>query len=286
MRLLKINRYLLLLSIVTVYSCGNNSIPINNYKNGIIEGMRAECKFENNELNSKIEFLIFKNKNNCMPTTHYLALENYKFIKNALDSTLARTNFNSILIGTHFNQLIHKMSTYNEWRNKWKSDTINFVFSKSNPEDTIILKALVSNKNLLIEHEVNINLIKLSIAQSNYTAFNHWVKRLDGSYYLGFSFTKVNSHLHYSNKVVFQNEVVNIIPGLASFDKTDLSPIYIFKENTNEFIMEKGERKLFTNPINIKASSKKGVHTVKGVIMIKKRGELVPKPFDFRYIIE
>lgn len=50
--------------------------------------------------------------------------------------------------------------------------------------------------------------------------------------------------------------------------------------------MENGEKKVYTNPITLKASSKKGVHTVKGIIYIKQKGELVPKPFEFRYIVK
>ena len=92
--------------------------------------------------------------------------------------------------------------------------------------------------------------------------------------------------IKYSNKLFYKNENAYIIPGYFEIDNYKTPEILILKENSTNFILENGAKKNFTNPITLKASATKGVHTVKGVIRIKQRGVLIPKPFEFRYIVE
>jgi hypothetical protein len=199
---------------------------------------------------------------------------------------LNKQQYSSQFIQTHPNQLLYNLATYSEWKNEWELDTIEVNLKSCSPKDTSTIDKIIKHSNLLYRGDSNSSLTQLTLIQSNITVFNHWLKRIDGSYFNSCGYNRVDELLYYNNKVYFQNEENYVLPGIFTYDKSDLSPIHILKENSTDFIMENGKKKTFTNPITLKASSKKGVHSVRGVMMIIQKGELVPKPFEFRYIVE
>lgn len=255
--------------------------------------MFTESKKSIDELDRKTERLLMEENNkDCIPTKRFNTIQNYNFKK---DSTYRSIDSVSILSNHFFNNnikgLLCNVANYTVGRgrrvNHWSFDTTTLDLSKCNHWDTVIVaKTVKILLGLNLTEVANTNLTKLILIQSNHSLFKHWLDRLNGRGYWNDGFNPIQLNLHYTNKVFFQNEQATIIPGLFTFDKSFTNGTYILKENTSEFILENGENKNFNNPIEMKASDVKGVHTVKGVIMVKKRGELVPKPFEFRYIVE
>ena len=282
------NRIVYISLISLCMSCSDNSFQINQYKNFVINELLAETAIENNEIDGKIERLLLKERAlDCIHSPQYLTLTNYKNKKDAFNtSILNKQQFRSQFIQTHTNQLLYNLATYTEWKYEWELDTIKVNLETCNPKDTSTINRIINHSSLLYKGDSNSGLTQLTLMQSNLTVFNHWLERIDGSYFISCGYNRVDELLYYNNKVYFQNEENYVLPGIFTYEKSDPYSIHIFKENSTEFIMENGEKKTFTNPITLKASSKKGVHTVKGVVMIKQKGELIPKPFEFRYIVK
>jgi hypothetical protein len=293
MKLLRGNRILFGLIILVLSSCGDNSASITTFKKGLVVDMITETKMSVDELDRKIErIIITENRRDRIPTRYFNSIISYNSKKDSSYRSIHSTNnFTHQFINNNIKRLLYNVTTYTVGRGKrerkWGIDTSTFDVTTCNPNDTLIVSTTLNRLHYLNAKGVtDTNLLKLTLIQSNHSLFKHWLYRLNGWQTHCWGWGPIQSNLHYTNKVLYKNEPARIIPGLFTFDKSFTNGTYIFKENTSEFIMENGEKKKFTNPIKMKASNITGFHTVKGVITIKKRGELVPKRFEFRYIVE
>jgi len=287
MKLSKINKLLFGSFIILLISCNDNSAVISKFKDSLISDMIAETKVSRSKISSEIDRLIIKeDTHDCMPSRFLNSLTNFQSEKDSTSITIdAINNYSNLFIDNNIKKLLSNFATYKQGKYNWSFDSTTFDKSKCNPLDTLYIKKILDIRlGILKSIHGNHQLIKLSLNNCNQLINRQKLNKFNIP--CCFCFKKLNELLHYENKVFYQNENSSIIPGFSTYDKSYIAPIYILKENSNDFIMKNGEKKKFTNPINLKASSKKGVHTVKGVVMVKQKGELVPKSFEFRYIVE
>ena len=284
MKLLKTNKWLAVILITLIYSCSNNSLQIDSYKNHIISNLTSETQKESKSISTQLLEFKIKQEIYYQPS----AVEKTEQLSSFKDSLnqiiLDSDSLNDSKIISIKNNLLYKFATYKEGEKQWGIDTIHYSLSNCNPRDTMLISKTLRQFELVTSSKKIIqNLKRVVILQLTENIFKAWKGKFDIVVFSCFG-PVPESKLLTKNKVFYQNETSYIYPNIYIIDYD--YPIYIFKENTNQFIMENGEKKAFTNPITLKAPSKKGVHTVKGEILIKQKGELVPKPFEFRYIVE
>jgi hypothetical protein len=267
-----------------VYSCSNNSNQINGYKNKITSNFITKTQDESKITTASLEKIKIDDETKYTPTA-IVKIDALILFKDSINSvilgldSITDKNVNQIK-----NRLLFRFSTYKEGNKNWSLDTNNYLLNNCNPRDTMIISRtnnqfdLISNSN-----SSNSKLKKARMLQLSQNIFIDWKNKFDRVVFRCFG-PVPETILLSNNNILYQNEISYIYPNIfvTGFSES----IHIFKENSDDFIMEHGEKKVFTNPITLKASSKKGVHTVKGLIYIKQKGELVPKPFEFRYIVE
>ncbi len=291
MKLLRKNSALFGLLILLLGSCEDNSTIIKGFKNALLKDMIIESKRSVDELDKRTERLVItENMRDSIPSNYYCSILSYKSKKDSsLNSINSMDTYSGKFIDYNIKKLLYNFGTYKQGSGKrghnWDFDSTTFEISNCNPEDTVYIKKVLKIRlESLKSLAINKQLSKLSLINANQLINKEGLHKLIPQ--CCFCFNKISRLLHYKNKVYFQNEEVTIIPGLFTFDKTEPRTVHLLKENTTDFIMEKGEKKKFTNSIEMNASEIKGIHTVKGEVIIKHKGMLIPKPFEFRYIVE
>lgn len=270
------NKYLSIIIFVLGVSCHTKNHILKNHHDFLLDELSIENIYEANLTEPKI--LYKKAHYNYISTVEKLAIQYY-----TIDSLILNTKqWSHQNLFDFRNNLLFNIGHYNEGKRHYVIDTVKLNLSTANPKDTSLLNTIISTTNYL-QQTLNSKQIKLQLSYLNLKSLFMKYNRI---WTCGFGSSGLKSKVKYPNKLFYKNERAYIIPGLFEIDGYKDAQIYIFKENSTEFINENGERKTFTNPITLKASSTRGVHTVKGVIMIKHKGELAPKPFEFRYIVE
>lgn len=280
MRLLKIN-ILLIISILLSLSCSNNKLEIGGYQKFIIGELTEETKEQNNRIQKVIDIQI--SELNTTPNYKRSMADLTETINKLQKEILNNDSLTQLNVLSIKNTLLNKFSIYKSGRYNWFLDTNTYDFSTCNPKDTsIINRSLIKYEQVINHINLNNKLNQLLLLQTNVYVREQWIGRYNLTSYQCFNRPIVMTH--FENKIFYQDEHATISPGMFLLD--DYVPINIFNENTSDFIKVNGENKTFTNPVTLQASSVKGVHSVKGVIMVKQKGELIPKPFEFRYIVE
>ncbi|MGV6861323.1 MAG: hypothetical protein ACWA41_06100 [Putridiphycobacter sp.] len=194
-----------------------------------------------------------------------------------------KTEFSTEFVTSFLNQSIYKFATYYENKKNWFLDTLNYEKSNLNPKDTSLINQLLNLQNLIEkDSKLNPELTKLVLLQTLNKVYIH---QFNKRYFTFCGNTKINLNLKYSDKLFHQNELAVVYPKASVRDDSKLS-ILLFDENTGNFISENGRPKEFNNPIKFKTSNQKDTHTIKGEVMVKLNGELVPLPFEFHYLVE
>jgi len=284
MKLLKINNLVTILIIVLFYSCSNNTDQLSRYKNKITSQLIIETQKESKLISTALD--IYKLKNDIIYAPDAVKKINHLIqFKDSLNVMIL--NLDSITtnkINQIKNALLYNFTTYKKGKHKWSIDTIQYSLNNCNPIDTILIsKSLIQFDLLNEKSNLNHYLTKMRILQLSQAIFKRWSEKFDISVFSCFG-PVPETILKTDNHIFYQDENSYIFPNL--FATANDEPIHLLKENSTEFIMKNGKKKVFSNPISLKASATKGVHTVNGVIMITQKGELVPKPFEFRYIVE
>ena len=95
-----------------------------------------------------------------------------------------------------------------------------------------------------------------------------------------FKFNKIDPLAFASSSYINQGDSLTLSVMIAAYDSTDTPKI---RYGMDADTLPENWKEL-TGPIALSGATP-GAHRVKGVIMVKKRGELVPKPWDFNYTV-